>query len=949
MLSFVFRKIQNKKWMVISLLIGNLLLIAIAAATPMYSQAVLQRTLTRSLSDYYTEKNIAPGLVIVRGNYTASSRNRSEEFGKVRRTAQMMEELAADLEVPTLYAVTQYYKSSVEAVHEMSISGRKDELSLKIAAYTDQAQHLKITGGEMYSGELDGHTFDVIVNERTFVEQGLLLGEVLELPRLKDASGTPYRIRVTGIFENSAAQDAYWISNPTTWGGVCLMDEGLFDELFANEELMNESFNAEWYIILDYLQMRGDRVQDYLNVLQQYDSAFEDMGYTSRAVYCQSILESFVSESQKLNATMVVLQTPILVLLAAFIFMVSRQMLEMEQNEIAVYKSRGANKGQIVLVYLFQSLLISVFGLAGGIPLGVLMCRLLGASNSFLEFVRRAALPVEIGPNMWLFALAAALFSVGTMVLPVVRYANVNIVAHKRGKNRKSKSPWWQRFFLDFVLLGVSVYGLYQYHTQKEYLALKVMDGASLDPLLYFSSSLFMLGSGLLVLRIFPLFVRLVFLAGKRWWPTYLYASFLRIIRTKSNQGFLMVFLILTLSMGIFNAQAARTINANAEERIRYSIGANIVLQEIWQDNSAMLQGMQDERNGGGAGQAELIYEEPDFGRYQTLEGAESVTKVYVDKSVNVSVEGGKVSNAMLMGIHTKEFGETAWFKESLLPVHWYEYLNAISQNARAILVSSNFQSLYGYEVGDVLSYTNGRGDSMRGIIYGFVDYWPSYAPVTRSKSNDGLYKETDNFLIVAHLSQLQSSWGVMPYQIWIKAEDSTQFLYDFADAAEIKYSVFSDAAAELIDLKNDPIFQGTNGILTIGFICVLLLCITGFLIYWILSIQSRTLQFGIFRAMGMSMGEILAMLVNEQFFITGVSIAAGILVGMLTCRLFIPLIQIAYTTSDQMIPLEIISDGSDYIRLFTVVGLAILICMIILGWLISKIKISQALKLGED
>ena len=56
----------------------------------------------------------------------------------------------------------------------------------------------------------------------------------------------------------------------------------------------------------------------------------------------------------------------------------------------------------------------------------------------------------------------------------------------------------------------------------------------------------------------------------------------------------------------------------------------------------------------------------------------------------------------------------------------------------------------------------------------------------------------------------------------------------------------------------------------------MLLLCITGFLIYWILSIQSRTLQFGIFRAMGMSMGEILTMLVNEQLFITGVSIAAG-------------------------------------------------------------------------
>ena len=36
MLNFVFRKIESKKWMVISLLVGNLLMIAIAAASPMY-------------------------------------------------------------------------------------------------------------------------------------------------------------------------------------------------------------------------------------------------------------------------------------------------------------------------------------------------------------------------------------------------------------------------------------------------------------------------------------------------------------------------------------------------------------------------------------------------------------------------------------------------------------------------------------------------------------------------------------------------------------------------------------------------------------------------------------------------------------------------------------------------------------------------------------------------
>jgi len=638
------------------------------------------------------------------------------------------------------------------------------------------------------------------------------------------------------------------------------------------------------------------------------------------------------------------------VLLAAFIFMVSRQMLEMEQNEIAVYKSRGANKGQIILLYLLQSIGIVLLSLAGGIPLGVFMCKVLGASNSFLEFVNRAALPIKVDGEVLLVAGAAALFSVCTMVLPVFRYANVNIVAHKRDKNRVNKRPMWQMLFLDVILLGVSVYGLYQYNGQKEYLAQKVLDGAALDPILYICSSLFMIGSGLFVLRIFPGIVRLIFWAGKRWWSPALYTSFLRIIRTRSNQGFLMVFLIMTVSMGIYNAQSARTINANAQDKIQYITGADIVLQEEWKSNN-----LSEEALAGLPAEAIAVltkggaYEEPDFGRYLNVEGIESITKVLMDKKISVGVSGGTIKNAMLMGIHTKEFGETAWFKESLLPLHANEYLNAISQNSKAILASSNFQKIYGYKVGDVLTYTTAQGDSMRGIIYGFVDYWPAYAPVTVAKGSDGIYRETENFLIVAHLAQLQSSCGVTPYQIWIKTKDSSQFIYDFAEENAIKYSVFKDTAAQLIAMKNDPVFQGTNGILTVGFICILMMCTIGFLIYWILSIQSRTLQMGIFRAMGMTMREVFTMLINEQIFITGVSIGAGILVGTLTSKLFVPLIQIAYSSADQVIPLEIISVSSDYLRLFAVIGAVILICMAILGGLISKIKISQALKLGED
>ncbi len=43
-----------------------------------------------------------------------------------------------------------------------------------------------------------------------------------------------------------------------------------------------------------------------------------------------------------------------------------------------------------------------------------------------------------------------------------------------------------------------------------------------------------------------------------------------------------MVFLMLTVALGIFNATVARTILSNSESNIRYETGATLVLKEQW-------------------------------------------------------------------------------------------------------------------------------------------------------------------------------------------------------------------------------------------------------------------------------------------------------------------------------------------------------------------------------
>ncbi len=90
-------------------------------------------------------------------------------------------------------------------------------------------------------------------------------------------------------------------------------------------------------------------------------------------------------------------------------------------------------------------------------------------------------------------------------------------------------------------------------------------------------------------------------------------------------------------------------------------------------------------------------------------------------------------------------------------------------------------------------------------------------------------------------------------------------------------------------------------------------------------------------------------MLINEHVYISGASIALGVLVGKLTSRLYMPLIQMAYAASDSALPLKVVSEGSDMVRIMGLVGVMLVVCLAILGALISRMKIAQALKLGED
>ena len=116
-------------------------------------------------------------------------------------------------------------------------------------------------------------------------------------------------------------------------------------------------------------------------------------------------------------------------------------------------------------------------------------------------------------------------------------------------------------------------------------LGLDSMD-MKVDPLLFLVPALFIFSMGLFLLRIYPWVIQLIYGIGRKWWPPYLYSTLLQVGRSTTQYQFIMLFIIMTLATGLFSASAARTMNKNIEEKIRYKNGADIVLQTKWENDA---------------------------------------------------------------------------------------------------------------------------------------------------------------------------------------------------------------------------------------------------------------------------------------------------------------------------------------------------------------------------
>lgn len=1034
MLRFILLKIKNKYKLYLCLLIGLIFMEAVAALVIMFRTGSLNKLLQRNFVAKYEESGRFPAILsrvaVIDNKYNMHENEPGDDSVADEMTDdetdktdiyEIMSGYEASwskyLDIPMVSKQRMIYMRGFKAVP----SFRGNSLTVDIGYMDELNEHIVIVDGEeapenaypCYVSEYTADTYDLVPGELLRFDNTIINSENIDNTNNADNSDNSdnsansdnsgntgnesgkennvLTVYISGIIREKN-DDYYWNKSLYENGHMIYVDKDAFFNILSNNDIELAAY--EMYDMVDYRYINTTNVKRIESIISQFHD--RDEQFTENIT---PVITAYNHESRSLMAILYVIALPLIILVLIFIWMMAQRIIDSEMGETAGFASRGIGRRRIIGMYVIQYLILCAAAFIPGIMLGYIIGKMTAGVDDFLAFhIGSDAVSTRVYTFTWqmlpagIAALVAALI---IMVIPVVMSSRSTLVEHRKKRVKASVIPFWERYFIDVLLLGLSLYLLHNYNKQLGMISEAVLNGEGIDPMIFADATLFLVAAGLIILRVIYYVIRLIYrLCGGRLAPAG-YAGILQIIRTRKRSGIVSVFMVITVAMSLYNANMARTINANNEARLKLDLGSDYIIREHF---DMKIKGQQPPQT--------WKYIEPEPALYNDIVNElnmDGFTKVIRDGNAEARNGSKVIKNATLMGINTKEFGNVANMKEDEGEKHWYYYLNDMAASADGCIISKNLADKLEVGVGDTLTYSRiapvdsvGIYASATGRVAAIVDVWPGYEKYQYTYNEEGKLQCEENYLVAANYATVVSTFGITPYEIWMKGRPSSDDISrtiekignnnsgaggnaetpvsdndtegngvdeekkekknSLRDVIELsmegttrRLEGFESNEKNQQDMKGSALIQITNGLFTVDFLVALFLCVLGFMIYWISSIRDRELLFGIYRAMGISMAEIEKMLVLEQIFLTLVSIFAGVVSGGMATVLFGRLFAIVYLPKKHSIPLENIIAVQDVVRLFAVLFIAVILCMVMIRSIVKRLNIAEALKLGED
>ncbi|NIK75834.1 putative ABC transport system permease protein [Paenibacillus castaneae] len=960
---FLFRKMWNTRWLTLSTLAGLTLAVAFATSIPMYADGALKRVVAESLQQ--KSAGLPAGSLLMRYQSPAGGKTDISALSELKR--YIADDVPKEIGFPFDTFVNSNSIRSAEVVPEDSTkvdAGRNRQLTIMSMSGMDTSTEL-VQGRWFINAEGDSELIEAVMFEEAMYRNDIHIGDVFEYP-IYGGLDLTLKVKVVGAVKPLNETSSYWYQGMEGLLNTFQISETAFNKVLLEKKKI-PLHNASWYYAFNLSEIQTSQLSPLGRTLERLNiELYQRLKDTRVEISFASTLTEFKKQSLQLQTLLFTLAAPMLAMVFFFIAMNARQSLDKQRSDIAVLRSRGSSTRQIIWIYLIEGLLLGGISLAIGPFIGWFMAKSIGSANGFLSFVSRKSIPVGFSTDAMIAGGAAVLLALLATIIPAIIYAKSSIVNYKQELARSDRKPGWQRWYLDVLLVAAAGYGWYMFN-ERQMLTFQTgmtTDQLNVQPFLFFVPALAIFALGLFFLRLFPWLLKLFNWLGRKFLPVPIYLTLTQLSRSSKGYYPLMILLVLTLGLGVYNASAARTIELNSTERTLYKFGTDVTIQTVWTGSPEVTiptgggsgggagggnggggaGGGAGGGNGGGAGgggggqsvPTRILYTEPPFELFRSLEGVEAAARVLQTKG-NVVISGKSIGQGTVMGIDNVDFAKVAWFRDDLSPVHPNYYLNNLGLYEHAALIPTKVAEKNQLKLGDLISV--GFPDGMiEFTVVGILPYWPTQYP---DKSP----------FIIANLDYIYDQMPITPYEVWLKMKPEAKLapIVEKLQQAGIEMASVKDVRAELLTQSKHPTRGGVFGILSLGFLVSVVITLAGYVLYWFFNLSGRVVQFGVLRAMGLSRRQLTGMLLLEQLFTAGLAIGLGVLIGKAVSLLFLPFLQTTENVAETVPPFRVIFDSNDTNQLFYVVGFMMLIGALLLFLHIRRLRVHQAVKMGEE
>lgn len=804
---------------------------------------------------------------------------------------------------------------------DASLTGREFAGYGFIAYIRDFETHVRMLDGRLPNKQPDANgDIEAVMATAGLDEIGLEVGDRIVVVWEKNGVLTPVNVKITGRWYPQNPEEVYWFYQLDYFNnGIIVPEESFFNNVAKPYDGIGHEY--AWFMVFDVNAIRSSNVDNVLEGINEMRSRMATMlGNVRMEISPESLLRDYEVKLFFLKILLFVLSAPIIGIVLYYITISAGMIIDRQRNEIAVLKSRGASMWQVVGVYLTEGSLFGLLALVVGPLLGMVVAQFIGRTYTFLVFSNRELLPVHVTAQTLQFAFLAVGLSVGAMLVPAVGAARHSIVTYKQEVARQTRGPFWQRWFLDVLLLGVSGYGYYMLSQRRSILTLGEAGDVFSDPLLLLVPAVFIFACALLFLRVFPFLIEGLSRMGGRFFGVSVLLGLRQIGRQPGQYTRLVLLLTLTLALGTFAASVAKTLDRNYNDRVYYQNGSDLLLVES---------GTFDEVT-----ETWSFQPVSDHLEVKSLTGVARVFRT----TGNANITGrGRPQEVKIMGTDPPDFANVSWWRSDFAGTHFITLLNGLAGDEKGAIVDQKFLADFKLKIGDSL-VVNVKQKPVDFTITGVVNYWPT------------LWPDTDRFFVV-NLDYLFDQIGVSPYDVWAETDGVTPPQRIIEDLRERDFIVsrYVDARETALRLRDDPGRTGIFGILTVGFIVAALLTVLGFMLYSFLSAKRRMQQLGILRAMGLSIRQLISLFLFEQGFLIALGLAVGTLLGVLTGTLFIPFLQIKSEAHAGIPTFVVMTSWDDIAKIYVMFGAILAIAFPAFIWMLARMKIHEAIKFGEE